>query len=109
METLEAAEGGLAQRGVELPRRDDRAARARRPGHARLALERERHPEAPREQFLARKQPVRRVAAPLIRLGRLAQADEDEPPLHLVAEAPAQARVGRAGGVRPGTGRVREV
>ena len=97
LEQLKRSERGLAEGGVELASRDHRAAGARRGGHPGLALEAERHAEALREPVLGADQAVGRVAAPLVRRGRLAQPDQDQPPLDLIAEAPAQpACAGRA-------------
>ena len=109
LEQLKRPQGGLAQRRVELARRDDRPAGARRPGHPRLALEAEGHPEALREALLGVEQPVGRVAAPLVGLGGLAQPDQHEPPLDLIAEPPPQPGVGRAERVGPRTCGVGEV
>ena len=109
LQQLESAQGALTQRGIELAGRDDRAAGACRGRHARLSLEAVGHAEALAEPVLRREQAVRGVAARLVGLGGLAQPDQDESPLDLVAEAPAQPSVSGTGGIGPGAGGVREV
>jgi hypothetical protein len=105
---LQSAERGQLAARVLQPRRHDRPAREAGGGDARPRLGRERHP-AVAEAQVAPRRAGRRVAAADVLVGLLGQADGDEPPLELVAVAPAQHRVGRRGRVGPRAARIGEV
>ena len=106
---LDRPQRRVAERGVDLAGGDDRPAGGRGARHPRLHAGPERHPEAALELAVAGGEAARRVAALFVAAGVLAEPDQDQAPVELVAEAPAQPGDRRARGVGPGTARVGEV